>query len=314
VIVAAVIASFALMRPSEIDEQQQSHFSSDSSTSEQHRASNATDAEFLPEFRASRLMCDYSYHDRYSQERQGLQDAILRRVLSAGTVHTNPLLVFTAGAMGAGKSHVLAMMHRMYYGAFNLSRFNILDPDQIRFMFPEMQQYLQANPIQAGVLTHLEASYVVELGLYETLRRRNCAVIDGSLQDWQWHAALFKRIRASYPHYRLAILHVTANRTVVHDRAIRRAKKTGRVVPPQLLDSVMDKVPVSVRALTPVVDFVVEVDNTGDVPCLVNWTSSDSAAGPMDSLTPQPWLAWTRDACLHPDAGSHGKPKLTSKL
>lgn len=63
-----------------------------------------------------RATLDYTYHKNYTYERQKLQDAIITEFLHAAvitdkdgilcTTPTEPWLVFTAGAMGAGKSRV----------------------------------------------------------------------------------------------------------------------------------------------------------------------------------------------------------------
>lgn len=44
----------------------------------------------------------------------------------------------------------------------------------------------------------------------------------------------------------------------------KRANETGRVVPKDLLCSVIEQVPKSVERLAPQVDFVVEIDNASD--------------------------------------------------
>ena len=56
-------------------------------------------------------------------------------------------------------------------------RFITLDPDAIKFQLPEMEGYVAENPSQAGTLTHPESSYILELALYEAIRRRRTTVI-----------------------------------------------------------------------------------------------------------------------------------------
>ena len=107
------------------------------STSENHRNPAAP---LRSEFAASRARLDYSWHVRYSLRRQEQQDAIIRRMLRDGTVgcaeHATPAgrgvlqvlsrwqqqrrgavgapaqpwAIFTAGCMGAGKTHVMELL------------------------------------------------------------------------------------------------------------------------------------------------------------------------------------------------------------
>lgn len=116
-----------------------------------------------------------------------------------------------------------------------------------------------------------------------TLRRN--VLIDGSLRDVQYYTALLRRIRAipnTNTHgnnntngtdndnqsssaqqrlYRIAILHIVADATVILDRAHARGQRTGRVVPVDVIQQSIDQVPRSVAALTPLVDVVHTIAN-----------------------------------------------------
>ena len=50
-------------------------------------------------------------------------------------------------------------------------------------------------------------------------------LVDGSLRDFKWYQEYFKRLRNEFPFLRLAILHVTAPREAVFDRAAVSAGK-----------------------------------------------------------------------------------------
>ena len=71
--------------------------------------------------------------------------------------------------------------------------------------------------------------------------------MDGSLRDSDWHAQVFAALRRDRPHYRIVILFVSCSRETMHQRAERRARATGRVVPPELLDQTYDQVEVRPR-------------------------------------------------------------------
>ena len=98
------------------------------------------DMRFYGKYAHLRRTLDYSYHSNYTFERQKLQDAIIDSMLDAvliedefgnvGTVPTKPFIVFTAGAMGAGKSYTINKL--VENGRFPLEAFVIVDPDEIR--------------------------------------------------------------------------------------------------------------------------------------------------------------------------------------
>jgi hypothetical protein len=84
------------------------------STEANHQADNMN---FYGRYSHIRETLDYSYHRNYSFERQKFQDAIVDDFMDAAiitdkngelcTTPTEPWIVFTAGAMGAGKSYTM---------------------------------------------------------------------------------------------------------------------------------------------------------------------------------------------------------------
>jgi hypothetical protein len=116
---------------------------------------------FFGRFAHIRTTLDYSYHRNYTFERQMLQDAIISEFLDATyltdkygdkcTTPTEPWVVFTAGAMGSGKSYT--MRHLVNRGLFPLLAFVRVDPDELRRYLPEFHLYIQQSPEDAGTLT-----------------------------------------------------------------------------------------------------------------------------------------------------------------
>lgn len=159
---------------------------------------------------------DYDFHSNYVQERQAIQDQIIQRILDRGSSSSphhddddgalthvkkasprelgpdcrrmnggdgegNQWIVFTAGPMGAGKSHTLRWLSKRGY--FPLDDYVVVsspslllptflpvpyslimsssssqgDPDNIRNELPEIEGYIKVNPSTAGSLTHREA-------------------------------------------------------------------------------------------------------------------------------------------------------------
>ncbi|KAL3917456.1 MAG: hypothetical protein SGILL_004704 [Bacillariaceae sp.] len=230
------------------------------------------DRRFFGKYSHIRKTLDYSYHSNYTFERQKLQDAIITDMLheafvldqdgNVGTVPTQPWIVFTAGAMGAGKSHTMNVL--VQKERFPLHAFVMVDPDEIRRLLPEFHMYVNENPELAGELTNKEAGFIAEILTLAALQGGKNVMQDGSLRDSDWYQTYFERLRGDFPKVRQAIIHVTAPREAVFQRAESRAKMTGRVVPRELLETAMEQVPRSVDILAPLVDYYAEISNPAD--------------------------------------------------
>jgi hypothetical protein len=59
------------------------------------------------EFKQIRAARDFAYHGNYTKKRQLYQDMLVKNVVGAAVGKKESWIVFTAGAMGAGKSHVV---------------------------------------------------------------------------------------------------------------------------------------------------------------------------------------------------------------
>ena len=145
---------------------------------------------------------------------------------------------------------------------FPLEAYVVVDVDEIRSHFPEYRLYARLVPERAGELTHREAGYVAEIATAAALRRGRNVLVDGSLWDCGWYREYFESLRAEHEGLRIAILHITAPREAVLERAANRARETGRVVPLETIEKSIEHVPISVKKLAPLVDFFCELDNS----------------------------------------------------
>jgi predicted kinase len=119
---------------------------------------------------------------------------------------------------GAGKSHTMKQLASQ--GLFPLHSYVVVDPDEIRSNFPEYHLYAKECPKVAGELTHTEAGYVTEIVTAAALQQGHNVLVDGSLRDCAWYRGYFKSLREEYGGLlRIAILHITASREVVFQRA-----------------------------------------------------------------------------------------------
>ena len=149
-------------------------------------------------------------------------------------------------------------------GYFPLHAFVTVDPDEIRQYLPEFDVYVQKTPEQAGEFTRKEAGYIAEALTLLSLQRSRNVLVDGSLRDHRWYTTYFASLRAQRASLKIAILHVSAPRDAVMERAEHRARITGRVVPRKTIELAMKEVPKSVEVLAPLCDFYAELYNSGD--------------------------------------------------
>lgn len=224
---------------------------------------------------------DTEYHGTYNECRRALQDLLLDDALQgvAGGRET-PWCVFTAGAMGSGKSHTFKQL--VDRGIVPLQGVQILDPDMFKASLPEWPGYLRRDPLRAGFHTRRESGYLLEIAQEYALRDRRHVWIDGSLRDGDWYRAEFARIRHTYPEYKIAIVHVVATRTSVLQRVESRAVITGRHVPISEIDDSIARVPRSVKQLREFLDFLAVVDNSSDRPYLVEYCDREACQVCLD--------------------------------
>lgn len=208
-----------------------SSFSFDKSTEENYGVDTM---EFYGPFKSIRSSLDYTYHGNYIKSRQLFQDRIVEKLLDGTVIEdsngngvcktpTEPWIVFTAGVMGAGKSHTIKQLSSR--GLFPLQSYVVIDPDDIRQHFPEYCLYAMQSPEHAGELTHKEAGYVTEIVTAAALQRGHNVLVDGSLWDQDWYRSYFEQLKKNYRKLRISILHVTAPREAVFARAKVSAKK-----------------------------------------------------------------------------------------
>jgi hypothetical protein len=180
---------------------------------------------------------DHSYHGYYTPERQRIQDDIMQDVINGGIPKDQPWIVFTAGAMGAGKGYTIRWMSQSGY--FPLPDLVQIDPDHFKMAFPEWPGCVRDCRMTAGAMTRRESGYLVEIAQHIALNSHKNVWVDGSLRDYDWYSKVFDMLREKWPMYRIAILYVYADKEVVMARAKKRAEDTGREVPTsELLDSI----------------------------------------------------------------------------
>jgi predicted kinase len=204
------------------------------STEDNYRSNNGGSCG---RFKTIRERIDYAYHANYTCARQLVQDIIIDSMLNETVIDdqetgrscnapTEPWVIFTAGVMGAGKTHTIRRLDEQ--GIFPLKSFVSVDPDEMRRHLPEFAVYVDKSPETAGELTRKEAGMMSEILTDAALERGQNVLVDGSLRDAAWYQNYFAVLRRSFPKIRIGIIHITAPTDAIFERA--RVSRFSRVL------------------------------------------------------------------------------------
>jgi len=170
-----------------------------------------------------------------------------------------PWIIYTAGVLGAGKSYTIRKLSELEL--FPLLAFVLIDTDQIKCLLPEMKEFIKDDPLKAGDLTNKEALLITEIAEREAIKMNKCVLVDGSFREISWYRKRLEHMAEFNTNYYRAIIHVTAEPQLIFDRIARRSLQTDRVVSASLLESDIEKIEKSVKALEPHVLFTVTFNN-----------------------------------------------------
>merc|ERR1712032_778385 len=108
------------------------------------------------------------------------------------------------------------------------------------------------------------------------MERRQNIWIDGSLRNADFYAGVFQDIRTRHPHYKISIMYIYAEESIIRQRIQTRAERTGRSVPEHLIVDSLEAMDKALNSLTPLCDFVARINNSGEVPVLTAFETVDT--------------------------------------
>lgn len=76
---------------------------------------------------------------------------------------------------------------------------------------------------------------------------------------------IFDDIRQRFPHYRIAIFHISASEATIRQRIAKRTKETGRSIPEIQIIRSLENPENSIRLLAPKTDLVVRIWNESSI-------------------------------------------------
>jgi hypothetical protein len=233
------------------------------------------------------LLMVSDHYKNYTQQRQWLQDAIIDDFLDniedpdLCVTPTEPWLIFTVGARGAGKNHLL---HKLVQtGRLPILSFVQVDPDSIRRRLPEFQTYAQKNLFLVNDLMRQESSFMAELLLMAALQTGRNVVFDSAMRSPGWFLNLIYMLKSKCSREsfgmltspKTALFHITAQIDLILQRAKKKSVETGRVIHQDSILKSLETIPSSIKVVRPSVDFYCEIENGSDSYCIVNGSAKD---------------------------------------
>lgn len=220
---------------------------------------------------------DLEYHGIYSESRCDMQDAMVSNMLKEAMARREifastheefqlplPCAVFTAGALGSGKSFTVGWLADQGLMPALASSVYI-NPDTIARALPEWNEYLRHHRVNGHEMCLKEAGLIAEVALWSALRNGLSVCVDSSLRDGEWHRQLFQTICREHPEHRLTLVHIDVDSEaalpVLIRRAEARAARSGREVPAEAIEKSVEFVPTSVSQVADAVDLYVRVHN-----------------------------------------------------
>lgn len=153
-------------------------------------------------------------------ERQALHDEIVKRILAGHLPQAQPVATFFGGGSASGKSALKAD-----------TQDNVrIDADAIKEMLPDYQEMLRAGDERAAEYAHKESSELTKRIEKEAQRRRYNYVLDGT-GDTSFEKMAAKVGGARAAGYGAVARYVTVDTDTAVQRAMKRAERTGRMVP-----------------------------------------------------------------------------------
>lgn len=192
------------------------------------RLAEPVDQDTLKDFAGGSAM-DHLVPDKngdmvFSPERQKLHQQILSDLLDQHKSQANPKFHVMGGGPASGKSVMEGANPEISEGHA------LLNADDIKAMLPE---YAEKGEAGAG-FTHEESSYLVKKAQAEGFHRRLNLTLDGTGNSSA--GAMRRKISpARAAGYEVNAYYVTVDADTAVERAMARAKKTGRYVPEKVI-------------------------------------------------------------------------------
>lgn len=198
---------------------------------------------------------------QYSPKRHALHLQIVAHFIkkaSSPNKGEKPIAVLIGGGTASGKTTLRKIIVENMLRGMNIHTVTV-DPDEIKEYLPEYGALKKKHPHEAARLVHKESLDVSELLLSQLIRHRKHFVHEGTMARTNKYKKLVKQLKkAGYAVYAYI---VDLPLETAKQRAAKRAKLTGRTIPPHIIENTHRLVPYTFLVIKQWVDNYYVYDN-----------------------------------------------------
>lgn len=186
-------------------------------------------------------------------ERQPLHEMIIRDAVEK--VKPTPgkkEAIVLMGAPASGKSTIVRTLN------VDQERFVVTDADNVKEKLPEYNQGVMQRARNSAKLVHEESSDIVGRMRKMAIDTDRNIVIDGTGANYNKYIVQIKELQSKG--YEVTLIYAHSDKKTGVERAMARAEKTGRFIPPEFIEDAYDKIPSNFHKLVKEVDNVFAFD------------------------------------------------------
>jgi predicted ABC-type ATPase len=195
---------------------------------------------------------------RPSAERAALHQSIIDRATQGVEVPApgeQKIAVMTMGGPGSGKG--------TFAQEVDHSHFVVVDPDEVKQSLPEYREGTDRRWTGVAAMAHEESSYVAKQIQKAAIDQGKHLLIDGTGKTLSSFKQKIDQLKAAGYEVHVRMSHVDA--ATAQPRIDARALKTGRAIPPQVVQKAYREIPKNFQEISKVADHFRVDDNRGAV-------------------------------------------------
>lgn len=221
--------------------------------------------------------------------RKALRDKIVNDAIGNAQPSEHPVATFLGGGPASGKGTAIGPQEGSVH----------IDADEIKQQLPEYQQMLDAGDRNAAAYVHEESSMLSKRIAAEAAQRKLDYTLDGT-GDSSYDKMAGKVMTAKANGHTAIAKYVTVDPDTAVERAMKRAQRTGRMVPESVIrETHADVSRVFKQAIdNDLFDSAELWDNNGTEPKLVG---SKPLGGKWTVHDPEAWRAFLAKGGIEPD-------------
>lgn len=198
---------------------------------------------------------------KYNADRHALHMKIVNNLMNKSHTPKNiekPVAILIGGGSATGKTTLRQTIINKELIMRGIQAITI-DPDEIKEYIPEYESLKSIVPNHAAHLVHKESCDISDLLLKKTIKTRKHFIYEGTMARSRKYNKLVKKLR--HNKYEIHAYIVDVPLVVAKKRAADRAKITGRIIRPNIIENTHKLVPKTFQMIKHSVDTYQVYDN-----------------------------------------------------